>query len=278
MSIANTTLNDDFSTRRTALRNIYARGRVIFMNGENLQKAIDAAKETQRSLADKLGVTANTVWRWRSGKQEPDDETKKKIAQFLGVPVAFLMEDPPPPLYPGTTEAVLPVFVASRSRSLSSIPIRQLPGGLFAVNNIVFVPKLPPEYTAHCGGSGLATAEITDPAIDYEVVAESKIGPIDPMHPPYAVTTDGSSMVDFGIPPNTTVVVNPAEHVEPGNLVLVEINGNPVIKKLYPRGENVRLLSSDGRELLVTKEDLDFEYVKICGKIIKADLELDHRP
>ena len=98
------------------------------------------------------------------------------------------------------------------------------------------------------------------------------------MHPPYAVTTDGSSMVDFGIPPNTTVVVNPAEHVEPGNLVLVEINGNPVIKKLYPRGENVRLLSSDGRELLVTKEDLDFEYVKICGKIIKADLELDHRP
>ncbi len=86
-------------------------------------------------------------------------------------------------------------------------------------------------------------------------------------------------MVDFGIPPDTVVVVNPAVEVMAGNLVLVEINGNPVIKKIYPRPDGGgRLASSDGREIAYTREDIEIEYVKIRGKIVKADLELDHRP
>jgi hypothetical protein len=39
------------------------------------------------------------------------------------------------------------------------------------------------------------------------------------------------------------------------------------------------LTSSDGREIdYNTREDIEIEYVKIWGKIVKADLKLDHRP
>ncbi len=227
------------------------------------------AKGWERSdLAESVGLSAETIARYERGDRSPKVEELKKIAAALGVSAAYLLEDND-----------TPVTLSQLAREWAA-KFTSLPGGLFSLNNLVFVPRISAEYTAHCGGIGVAYGEITDyiPE-DFEVIAKHKLGPIDPYCPPFAINTDGSSMVDFGIPPETVVIVNPAADVLPGNLVLVEISGNPVIKKIYPRPDGGgRLASSDGREIAYTREDIEIEYVKIRGKIVKADLELDHRP
>lgn len=227
------------------------------------------AKGWERSdLAELVGLSAETIARYERGNRSPKVEELKKIATALGVSAAYLLEDDDTPI------------TLSKLNEAWGSKYRRLPGGMFSLNNMVFVPVISAEYTAHCGGTGVTYGDITSFAPeDFEVIAERKLGIIDPLRPPFALCTNGSSMVDFGIPPETVVVVNPAVEVMAGNLVLVEINGNPVIKKIYPRPDGGgRLASSEGREISYTREDVEIEYVKIRGKIVKADLELDHRP
>ena len=38
---------------------------------------------TQAELGEKLGVSAQTVWRWENGSRQPDIETAVKIANIL---------------------------------------------------------------------------------------------------------------------------------------------------------------------------------------------------
>lgn len=63
------------------------------MNGKHLKIARKKAKLTQRELAEKLGTTQNTVWRWECGRIDPDDETKLRIAKQLNISIDFLMSD-----------------------------------------------------------------------------------------------------------------------------------------------------------------------------------------
>ena len=47
---------------------------------------------TQKDLADKLGVTDKAVSRWETGKNYPDIETLKELAEVLGVSVNELLQ------------------------------------------------------------------------------------------------------------------------------------------------------------------------------------------
>ncbi len=247
-------------------------------SGDKIKKLRKEKGLTQGKLAELADVHAVSISKWENNKETPERASLEKIAPILGVSAAYLLED-------DSTPSDTPITLSQLARDWAAKYTR-LPGGLFSLkaknnrNNLVFVPRVPAEYTAHCGGVGVTYGDITSCGPeDYEVVVEHKLGPIDPFRPPFALCTDGSSMVDFGIPPNAVVVVNPAAEVGAGSLVLVEINGNPVIKKIYPRPDGGgKLASSDGREISYTQEDLDIEYVKVRGKIVKADLELDHRP
>lgn len=244
--------------------------------GTAIQKKRDELGISQGELAKRSLIAQPYLSEIERGKKIPSLDVLSKIAFALEIPVTDLLPSPP---------SDTPTTLSQLARDWAAKYTR-LPGGLFSLkaknnrNNLVFVPRVPAEYTAHCGGVGVTYGDITSCGPeDYEVVVEHKLGPIDPFRPPFALCTDGSSMVDFGIPPNAVVVVNPAAEVGAGSLVLVEINGNPVIKKIYPRPDGGgKLASSDGREISYTQEDLDIEYVKVRGKIVKADLELDHRP
>jgi len=61
------------------------------MKGENLKFALEKKGITQRKLADILGCSVNTVWRWCNDKQEVSDKIKKRLSEILGVPVSYLM-------------------------------------------------------------------------------------------------------------------------------------------------------------------------------------------
>ena len=245
--------------------------------GERIKLCRAKRDMSQEVLAEKVmsirggKLSRDTIRRWERGITSPSVKDVEAIAQALDISLEDLIL---PEARVDKNDKTKPVLINAMQS------FRRLPGGLFALNSLVFVPKISVEYTAHCGGVGVAYGDVTDlDSLDFEVIAEQKLGPIDPYRPPFALSTDGTSMVDFGIPPDTTVIVNPAAEIKPGDIVLVEINGNPVIKKIYPRpGAGGKLLSSDGRALGYTEEDIEIEFVRVRGKIVKADLELDHRP
>lgn len=70
------------------------------MIGENLKTARTRANKTQEELAQALGTTQNTVWRWEKGHVAPDDGKKIEIAELLGTTVSYLV---------GETEDISPV-------------------------------------------------------------------------------------------------------------------------------------------------------------------------
>lgn len=53
----------------------------------------DAAKLTQRGLAERLGVSRTTVARWELGIRKPDRDLLQRIAAETGIPVKELRPD-----------------------------------------------------------------------------------------------------------------------------------------------------------------------------------------
>ena len=60
----------------------------------NLKRMREKAQITQTELAEKIGVTAQTIWRWEHGTREPSIEIIKKIAHMLNCSEADLFNSP----------------------------------------------------------------------------------------------------------------------------------------------------------------------------------------
>lgn len=58
---------------------------------ENLKYLRNAYQFTQKQLADRLGLTANTVCEWEKGRSEPSITTIKKLAEIFDVTVDYLL-------------------------------------------------------------------------------------------------------------------------------------------------------------------------------------------
>lgn len=61
------------------------------MKSSNLREAIKKAGLSQAKLAEVMHVSPNTVWRWCAGVNDPDDDTKRSLAEVLGTSIAYLM-------------------------------------------------------------------------------------------------------------------------------------------------------------------------------------------
>lgn len=48
-------------------------------------------KLNQKQLGSIIGVAQNTISNWETGKREPDHESLKKMADFFGVSVDYLL-------------------------------------------------------------------------------------------------------------------------------------------------------------------------------------------
>jgi len=60
--------------------------------GEKVKKARKAKGLTQKELGEKLGVTQALIGHYESGKRNPKDETRQKIAAALNVNVSSLYD------------------------------------------------------------------------------------------------------------------------------------------------------------------------------------------
>lgn len=58
--------------------------------GEKIKNARKRARMTQKELAEKLGLSFQSVAQWENGLRNPKQETLQKIADALGIPVSDL--------------------------------------------------------------------------------------------------------------------------------------------------------------------------------------------
>ena len=54
----------------------------------------ERAKFSQKTLAEKVGVQENTVWRWENGRAVPSAEIVRQLAEILGCSESELLNGP----------------------------------------------------------------------------------------------------------------------------------------------------------------------------------------
>jgi transcriptional regulator with XRE-family HTH domain len=61
------------------------------MNSRLVEDWMYRDRWSRKRLAEELGVTPSTIWRYLTGKSEPSLTTYKVLAQMMGEPVEKLM-------------------------------------------------------------------------------------------------------------------------------------------------------------------------------------------
>lgn len=62
------------------------------MIGERIKSARDAAQLSQYQLAQAIGVTPNTIWRYEHGEMRPRGDVIVRLAEKLGRPVEWFYQ------------------------------------------------------------------------------------------------------------------------------------------------------------------------------------------
>lgn len=264
------------------------------MHGQRLKKRRQLCGFSAEQLAQKMNTTRVTVSRWESGKHEPDDENKIRMARLLGTSVAYLMgetDDPNPPL--SARVVMSPKMTAGTIDSDKSFvrdfhgrppaPEKILAGkglmewlrarGKYVSDDIVELPVLSPELTACCG-RGISILDCTSEPEETIAFDRKDVGRIDDFNPPYVVHSDGDSMEGYKIHQGAKCAVNPIEEVSSGDIAFVKFGDDTMIKKVYWRRDGAELKSSDGETIMVSNEDFESGWVQILGRIMAAVVKL----
>ncbi len=83
----------------------------------------------------------------------------------------------------------------------------------------------------------------------------------------FYVRTSGDSMIDAGIRPNATLIVDRAIETKPGDIVIARIGDEMCVKELFIDDEGRVLLipRNDNYKPIIIDENMDFE---IWGKVV----------
>ena len=207
----------------------------------------------QKELAAMLGVSENTMYRWEAGLNSPSDEDKYRLAQILGVSIAYLMGETDNPERPNL--------------KYPSIKIIEF-------EDWIEVPVLDPSSTACAGFGNGGMDNIVADATRFIVLPADMLGPIGE-HRPFAIKVEGDSMEDANIPSGSEIAVNPEAEVYNGDpaLVCFGLKNEWAVKWVYWQrdgGVELRSASPSYPPLTFTKEDLENGWCRIIGKVMKT--------
>lgn len=226
--------------------------------GKRIKEARAKAGMTQEELANKIGVTTVTIWRWESNQRPPRSNYLDLIAGAVGCSVTDLIPDP------------------KRDRVSQS----RTPGArILTPDDIFSVPLLCPASVA-CAGCGRGSMDsIILKAEEFINLPKDWIGPVsvDKDKQPFAIRVEGDSMAEAGITDRSEIVVNPVAEVRNGDPALVCFGRNSewAIKWVYfhPDGR-IELRSSSTRypAMTFTEQEQEEKRLRIIGRItfIKA--------
>ena len=84
----------------------------------------------------------------------------------------------------------------------------------------------------------------------------------------FALKVVGDSMIDDGIFDGDYIFVRKRETAEPGDIVVVIIEGEATVKRYYPEGERIRLQPANSRLQPIYVHKKDFKTVQVMGIVV----------
>ena len=192
--------------------------------GERVRVAREAAGISQKSLADKIGVSEYTIIRLEKGRRSAKSDELEKIATALDVPLSYLVgiDDGEAPMPSDVTPLTVP-----RGRMIS-------------------VPLLSREVTACCGAGIPAYDEVQNPPDEIYRYSISELGGIyDDLRPPVAVRADGACLEKSRIFDGDVLIINPAVTPRQGQICVICWDGALSAKKVVRNDDGGVTLYSD---------------------------------
>lgn len=214
-----------------------------------MNEAIKNKGLTQAKLAEMVGRSANTVWRWCSGDNDPDDKMKAKIAEILGVSVSYLMGE-------NKTEVVAAPTNDMRLR---------------VIRSAIEVPVLS-SMSSVCGGRGFDLTQFEAEIQRYELIPEEWLRgyPREP-YSPYVVYVEGESMEPV-IQDGERILVNPNDReLAHERIFVVRWNDNTKIRKviLNRNGDIIlRAYNPAYKDDVILAEDAEYTF-EVCGRVLR---------
>jgi len=216
--------------------------------GNNLKRAREDAGLTQAELAQKIGVTSVTIWRWENDKRPPKADLLLTLAQALNVDIASLFGEKKPALPKGAKP--------------------------FSPDDWYPVPLLDPTAIVCAGEGNGGMHGVMLEAGKSLVLPREWIGVIsvDADKKPFAIRVEGESMLEAGIPDGSEIVVNPAEEIRDGDVCLVcyGVRGDWAVKwvHFHPDGSiELRASSPQYPPKRFSREDVENGLLKVIGKV-----------
>ncbi|HLX11240.1 MAG TPA: XRE family transcriptional regulator [Bacteroidota bacterium] len=209
--------------------------------GERIRAARDNKELDQTTLSDKIGVVMRTLQRWEKGEQIPAGDYLVAIAKYTGVRPEWLLTGEGE-MYPAPIDPTKNIFKLHRDTLTKGIPLVTIP--VFA--------SVPAGKTA---------------AIFHPDYAERYVT-VDNIRDPsaFALVVKGNSMSPK-IEDGDIVVVSPKQDVRSGDICVIRVNEEDVLKKVKIEQQYVHLipLNPAFEPVTVRKRDISF-----LGKVVKV--------
>lgn len=196
----------------------------------------------QSSLAAKVGVATRTLQRWEKGEQVPDSNYLLRLARYTGVRAEWLLtgEGEMYPTLPQRSK-IIPLHREQvlKKVSLFDIPLlSSVPAGKTAV---MFHPEHVERY--------VTIDNVKDPTA-------------------FALVVKGNSMSPR-IEDGDIVVVSPQEESRSGDICVVRVNDEDVLKKVKIEGTHLHLIPLNPQFEPVTVKKRDTTFLWKVIKVIK---------
>lgn len=207
------------------------------MNKTPFAERIRLARENknldQKTLAGRVGVVVRTLQRWEKGEQVPDSSCLLKIAKVTGVRPEWLLTGfgkmyPDPSTHskviPIDTDLLLPKVSLVKVPLLSSVPAGK--------SALLFHPEYVEKY------------------ITVDNIKDNNA---------FALVVRGKSMAPR-IEDGDIVVVSPQQEVHNGDICVIRVNGEDVLKKVKIDNDYIHLipLNTSFEPVSVRKRDVEF--------------------
>ena len=217
--------------------------RIAGQIGERVKACREEKGMKRPELARLIDIDPNTLYRYENGSIGIKDDMKHKIAQALGVSVAYLMN----------TDGF-----SQNAPVLEPEP---------TVPPQLYLPVLDQEA---CAGNGFSWDSVESDVKEWMPwpVLETG-GPTGP-HKPYFVRVEGDSMIGANIDDGCLILVNPNIEVRSGDIAYVRWNDRCSVKGIlfYKDGRiELRPANNNFRSTWIAKEDI--EYLEILGKVVR---------
>jgi len=230
--------------------------------GRRIKRYRASQELTQQDLAKKMNVSRSYIGSIESGEKEPSFRFLRKLLDVTGISGNWIFRGVGPML----TDSVSPDEGERRDiEFLTDAGLERLDCGLYVLGDKIYVPM---SSISACCGSGF---DVFD---DYNIgdaitVNRKEIGVLRSDMLPFAVMTQGKSMEGYGIREGSTVIINPAEDIYTGCVVMVIYDDRASIKKIYDTPDGKDLLAYNGEKIHVTYEQLSEDWgPKIRGRVM----------